>query len=63
MLKVNFTDRKVNLHAEIPAVNVVGIKMDYDWLLPIKEFSSPDDLMDLIHIPSCSSVYLPMHVS
>ena len=62
MLKVNFTSYKVNLHTEIPAINVVAIKMNHDWLLPIREFSSPDDPIDLFHLPSCSPVYLPMHV-
>jgi hypothetical protein len=63
VLKINFTDCTVDLHAEIPAINVVGIKMGYDWLLPIREFSSPDDPIDLFHLPSCSTIYLPMHVS
>lgn len=61
VLKVDFINYTANLHAKIPAINCVGIRMNYDWLLPIREFSSPDDPIDLFHLPSCSTLYLPMH--
>ncbi|PPR02847.1 hypothetical protein CVT24_002325 [Panaeolus cyanescens] len=51
----------VKLHLAIPARTVTCIKMAYDWLLPINEFSSRDDPIELIHIPSCSVVPVPMH--
>ena len=65
ILKVHFSPAKntVAFHTEIPGVNVVGIRMGHDWLLPIREFVSLDGSMDLFHIPSRAIVYLPMHVS
>ena len=37
--------------------------MGHDWLLPIREFASSDDPIDLFHIPSRATVHVPMHVS
>ncbi|KAF8967168.1 hypothetical protein BDZ97DRAFT_1656887 [Flammula alnicola] len=63
ILKANFGNMgpKVDLHAELSAQDVTSIEMGHDWLLPIREFASPDSFMDLFHIPSHSTLYLPMH--
>ncbi|KAH9480616.1 hypothetical protein JR316_0007216 [Psilocybe cubensis] len=63
VLKLNFgkSGYKVKLHAEISAGNITSVKMAHDWILPIREFASPDDPMDLYHIPSRSTFYFPMH--
>src|SRR5271169_2247829 len=61
ILKVHFspTNNTVMLHAEISGINVVGIRMDHDWLLSIREYNnSSDDSMDLFHIPSRATVHL-----
>ncbi|KAF8158168.1 hypothetical protein B0H34DRAFT_444051 [Crassisporium funariophilum] len=49
------------LHAEIHALSVTCIKMGHDWLLPIREFRSVNDSMDLFHIPSRTIVWVPLH--
>ncbi|KDR82868.1 hypothetical protein GALMADRAFT_855174 [Galerina marginata CBS 339.88] len=64
ILKVDLSAKKgykVECHEEIPGGNITKIKIGFDWLLPVKEFTSPDEPMELFHIPSRSVVYLPMH--
>ncbi|CAA7261569.1 unnamed protein product [Cyclocybe aegerita] len=63
ILKVDLNESggTARLHSEIPSVSVTGIKMGHDWLLPIGEFVSPDDPMDLFHIPSRTTLHVPMH--
>lgn len=65
ILKVTFgiNGPNVKLHAVIKARNVTAIQMGFDWLLPVRESGSQNGLMDLFHIPSCSTIYFPMHVS
>ncbi|KAJ3503984.1 hypothetical protein NLJ89_g8178 [Agrocybe chaxingu] len=58
---INESGGTARLHAEIPSSSVTGIKMGHDWLLPIGEFVSPDDPMDLFHIPSRTTLHVPMH--
>ncbi|KJA21191.1 hypothetical protein HYPSUDRAFT_141069 [Hypholoma sublateritium FD-334 SS-4] len=63
ILKATFGNNgpKVQLHTEIKARNVTAVQMGYDWLLPVREFGSQNGLMDFFHIPSCSTMYFPMH--
>ncbi|KAF8798936.1 hypothetical protein BYT27DRAFT_7122547 [Phlegmacium glaucopus] len=63
ILKVHFSpaNNTVALHAQVAGVNVVGVRMSHDWLLPIREFISSDDPMDLFHIPSRTTIHIPLH--
>ena len=66
VLKVAFDTKighSVHLHAEIAAENVTKIIMNFDWLLTIREFRSPNEPLNLVHIPSMTNVYVPLPVS
>ncbi|TFK40777.1 hypothetical protein BDQ12DRAFT_721394 [Crucibulum laeve] len=63
ILKVSFTSSGTYMEPimELPAHNIVAVKMDYGFVLPIKEFNHADEHMDLYHIPTKLKFSLPMH--
>ncbi|KAF9556739.1 hypothetical protein CPC08DRAFT_76266 [Agrocybe pediades] len=61
ILKVDFSRLEVALHSRVPANNLIAMTLSHDWLLPVREFRSADDPMDLYHIPTKSLISFPMH--
>ncbi|KAF5315212.1 hypothetical protein D9619_007099 [Psilocybe cf. subviscida] len=53
---------KVELYATLPMQRTItSVVINHDWLLPIREFMSSSDLVEIFHIPSRAMMCLPMH--
>lgn len=55
-------DPKVTLEASLSAESVIEVKLASDYVLPVKEFASRDEPLELYHIPSKTTFNLPRHV-
>ncbi|EAU86028.1 hypothetical protein CC1G_11700 [Coprinopsis cinerea okayama7 len=64
VLKVKFGSQPtVTLEATLPAASVVEVQLANDYVLPVKEFHSRDEPLELFHIPSKGVYHVPRHAS
>ena len=52
----------VSLETTLSAESVVEVKLGYDYILPVKEFVSRDEPLELFHIPTKTTHCVPRHV-
>ncbi|KAH6911579.1 hypothetical protein BKA70DRAFT_860438 [Coprinopsis sp. MPI-PUGE-AT-0042] len=55
------TRSTVSLETTLSAESVVEVKLGHDYILPVKEFTSRDEPLELFHIPTKTAHCVPRH--